>query len=58
MKDKVMNEVIKHIRGVFIDRAIDPEASFTKSMNRMSMTSLKKKKSCYTDIETIIKKTK
>ena len=52
-----MNEVIKHIRNVFIDKAINPEASFTKSMNRMSITSLKKK-SCYTDIETIIKKTK
>lgn len=51
-----MNEVIKHIRNVFIDKAINPEASFTKSMNRMSMTSLKKKKSCYTDIETIVKK--
>lgn len=53
-----MNEVIKHIRNVFIDKAINPEASFTKSMNRMSTTSLKEKKSCYTDIETIIKKTK
>lgn len=39
-----MNEVIKHIRNVFIDKAINPEASFTKSMNRMSMTSLKTKK--------------
>ena len=53
-----MNEVIKHIRNVFIDKAINPEASFTKSMNRMSITSLKEKKSCYTDIETITKKQK
>ena len=58
MTNKVMNEVIRHIRGVFIDRAIDPEASFTKSMNRMSITSPKEKKTCYTDIKTIIKKTK